>query len=183
MLKKLAFIFVVVGLLLVGLMSLASAQGSTYESTVNAKARSCPEVDCTVVTTLRRGTKITAIDIVDGDKFNGITDWIKFSYNGRTAYVHASLMKLSSGSAAPAASSGNSTTSSGNSTTSSGNSTTSTNNAVPTQETVIPQAPLSCGTCSQMASCDQARACLAAGHSRLDRDNDGVPCESICGGG
>lgn len=38
-------------------------------------------------------------------------------------------------------------------------------------------------TCSQMNSCEEARFYLAqCGVSSLDRDNDGVPCESICGG-
>lgn len=36
-------------------------------------------------------------------------------------------------------------------------------------------------TCSQLSSCDQARACLAAGNTSLDRDHDGVPCEALCG--
>lgn len=36
-------------------------------------------------------------------------------------------------------------------------------------------------TCSQL-TCEQAYACLAAGVSRLDRDHDGIPCESVCGG-
>jgi len=35
-------------------------------------------------------------------------------------------------------------------------------------------------TCSKMANCAQAKKALACGNSRLDRDNDGVPCESIC---
>jgi len=35
--------------------------------------------------------------------------------------------------------------------------------------------------CSELSSCDQARACLAAGNTSLDRDHDGVPCESLCG--
>ncbi len=34
-------------------------------------------------------------------------------------------------------------------------------------------------TCSEM-TCQQAYACLAAGNTRLDRDGNGVPCESIC---
>ena len=37
-------------------------------------------------------------------------------------------------------------------------------------------------TCSQMTSCSQARAALKCGNTRLDRDGDGIPCESICGG-
>ena len=38
-------------------------------------------------------------------------------------------------------------------------------------------------TCGQMSSCAQAQKALQCGNSRLDRDNDGVPCESICPGG
>lgn len=36
-------------------------------------------------------------------------------------------------------------------------------------------------TCSEMSSCAEAYACLKAGSTQLDRDNDGIPCESICG--
>lgn len=35
-------------------------------------------------------------------------------------------------------------------------------------------------TCGKMANCAQARKALACGNGRLDRDNDGIPCESIC---
>ncbi len=36
-------------------------------------------------------------------------------------------------------------------------------------------------TCGQMASCAEAEYHLRqCGNSRLDRDNDGIPCESIC---
>ncbi|SQH96284.1 excalibur calcium-binding domain-containing protein [Haemophilus haemolyticus] len=38
-------------------------------------------------------------------------------------------------------------------------------------------------TCKDMDSCEEARFYLTqCGVSSLDRDNDGVPCESICGG-
>lgn len=36
-------------------------------------------------------------------------------------------------------------------------------------------------TCGQMSSCEEAKFQLhQCGNSRLDRDNDGVPCESLC---
>lgn len=35
-------------------------------------------------------------------------------------------------------------------------------------------------TCGAMANCAQAEKALACGNGRLDRDNDGIPCESIC---
>lgn len=38
-------------------------------------------------------------------------------------------------------------------------------------------------TCKQMDSCEEARYHLKyCGMDQLDRDGDGVPCESICGG-
>jgi len=39
-------------------------------------------------------------------------------------------------------------------------------------------------TCKQIASCAEARYRLeVCGDRRLDGDHDGVPCESLCGGG
>ncbi len=38
-------------------------------------------------------------------------------------------------------------------------------------------------TCGQMVSCEQAKQALKCGNNKLDRDKDGVPCESICPGG
>lgn len=37
-------------------------------------------------------------------------------------------------------------------------------------------------TCEQLTSCDQANACLTAGNFSLDSDQDGIPCENLCGG-
>lgn len=49
------------------------------------------------------------------------------------------------------------------------------------------QADVTCGSkhfCKQMASCAEAKFYLQqCGLRRLDRDGDGVPCESICPGG
>ncbi|MEO8420110.1 MAG: excalibur calcium-binding domain-containing protein [Hyphomicrobium sp.] len=48
------------------------------------------------------------------------------------------------------------------------------------------QSNLQCGgkrKCGQMASCEEARFYLSScGVRSLDRDGDGVPCESLCGG-
>lgn len=54
--------------------------------------------------------------------------------------------------------------------------------AVPTTAPGIAGCPGLNYTCSQL-TCEQAYACLAAGNKGLDRDGDGVPCESICPGG
>lgn len=37
--------------------------------------------------------------------------------------------------------------------------------------------------CTQMVSCEQAKQALKCGNTKLDRDKDGVLCESICPGG
>ena len=39
-------------------------------------------------------------------------------------------------------------------------------------------------TCKAISSCEEAMHKLnECGHKSLDRDNDKVPCESLCGGG
>lgn len=56
-------------------------------------------------------------------------------------------------------------------------------------EAVVPEAPatsgFSCGvkkTCGSMSSCNEAYYYLnTCGQSKLDKDKDGVPCESLCG--
>jgi len=155
-------------LLVVLLLSALPASAATYTTTAAANARSCPQVSCSVVRRLAKNTVIEVLAIVEGDRYNGITQWLQITVNGRTAYVHASLAKVTAGALPP------SSTTSGTT----GNSTV--NTTIPTQAAPQQSAPLSCGTCGTMSSCDQAYACLAAGNGDLDRDKDGIPCESIC---
>lgn len=55
--------------------------------------------------------------------------------------------------------------------------------ALPTDPPLVPAGGGACPgmsyTCSQL-TCQQAYACLAAGNTSLDRDRDGVPCETQC---
>jgi uncharacterized protein YraI len=51
---------------------------------------------------------------------------------------------------------------------------------VPTPVVVCPSLTL---TCDFLVTCDFARACYAAGNTSLDDDNDGIPCENLCGSG
>jgi hypothetical protein len=49
-----------------------------------------------------------------------------------------------------------------------------------------PQPKYSCDkkNCGEMSSCEEAKYKLeTCGHKRLDRDKNGVPCETICPGG
>ena len=36
-------------------------------------------------------------------------------------------------------------------------------------------------TCKTFISCEQAVRSYQSGNSKLDRDKDGIPCESLCG--
>lgn len=57
----------------------------------------------------------------------------------------------------------------------------------PVPTSVPTSSPYSCAskkTCTEMASCEEAYYHLnTCGNGSLDRNNDGVPCESICSGG
>jgi len=66
----------------------------------------------------------------------------------------------------------------------------STSEEIPPVEEVSIPAPAAgtyeCGTktyCTQMESCEEAQYFLnTCGLDALDRDDDGIPCESLCGG-
>jgi hypothetical protein len=36
-------------------------------------------------------------------------------------------------------------------------------------------------SCASFQTCAQAVASMKAGNSKLDKDKDGIPCESLCG--
>lgn len=128
-----------------------------------ANLRACPSTDCAIVGTRNRGDLIQVINTQDGWHELQISD-------GDTAFISASLTR----SMPPVP--------------------TEISNRGPTsQPLIVTQAPPppapptgdcpSLGaTCSQL-SCAQAYACLTAGNNSLDRDHDGVPCESVCPGG
>lgn len=169
--KKLAF------LLTIFLLTLSVfAQETYYVSARTARVRSCPETSCSIVARLRRGTAVQVLETVEGDAVSGNTTWYRIEARGREGYIHSSLVTTtppvtqSSSGNSPAASS------------------TPQEGSIQAISTPVPQPPqtgATCGgatTCGQMASCDQAYACLRDGRTSLDRDNDGIPCESICGG-
>lgn len=60
------------------------------------------------------------------------------------------------------------------------------NTASQNKHQTTPSQPPKCGsfprTCSAMTSCQQAKQALKCGIKSLDRDGDGLPCESLCGG-
>jgi hypothetical protein len=121
----------------------------TYSVTADsARVRAEPDTKSQLIATLRRNTHITALETVEGTSVSGSRLWYRIEVDGQTGYIHSSLVRQD----------------------------TASRNA---------DSPVFCDgrTCSDMANCNQAKACLAAGYDNLDRDNDGVPCESICSSG
>lgn len=148
-------------------LSVAAQDTQTYYVKVSsAKVRAEANTRATVVVTLRRNAAVEVIEEVEGTRVSGSTVWYHVTVGTKEGYLHSSLVTTT----VPATTA---TTSQAVST------------PVPTQA-IVTRGGASCNgatTCGQMVSCEQARACLAAGRSSLDRDNDGVPCESICPGG
>lgn len=166
--RKFVFALMLV-ILAISLTPLTAQEGQTYYiNTSSARIRSCPRTNCEIITRLRSGTAFVIDDVVDGARVSGSTDWYEITVNGRTGYVHASLTTSTPPAPPPSSSSSSSSSSSQNS-------------SVPAGVRASGGCPGLSYTCSQL-TCDQARACLAAGGGDLDRDNDGKPCETQCGG-
>lgn len=51
------------------------------------------------------------------------------------------------------------------------------------EEGVCDECAEKCSSCGNLHVCAEARQCLAWGHTELDPDGDGVPCEMLCPGG
>jgi SH3 domain-containing protein/excalibur calcium-binding domain-containing protein len=147
--------------------------GKTYFVNIaSARVRSSADTSATVVATLSRSKSVVILEVVRGTSVNGSTTWYRIRFNREEGYIHSSLVSKtlpSTGSSGTGSNGG-----------------VSVSTPAPISTPVPPSGSVSCGgatTCGQMTSCAQAYACLAAGRSSLDRDKDGVPCESICPGG
>ncbi len=172
------FFLLIVTLLVVSV----SAEDTMYTSRRGVRVRKEPHKTATVVTTLKSGAAVTIIESVEGDSVSGSTIWYHVNTGLFIGYIHSSLLTSAApGTTAPPTSSG----SGGGSTGSLSPQTQSTPPPLVEQPVAPPASGGSCPgfsyTCSQL-TCDQARACLAAGNGKLDRDSDGKPCETQCGG-
>lgn len=156
-------LFVTVCLLLAGVLTLA-AQSDSLTVTVNrANVRACPETSCRILTRLARGTTVTVLETVQGQRVNGSARWYKVSVDGQDGYLHSSLAGQATPTPAPRRS------------------------AAPPVSTPAPVTGAyvcNCSkTCSQL-TCDEAYFQLRqCGCRKRDGDGDGVPCENVCPGG
>ena len=66
-----------------------------------ANVRSCARTGCQILGGLTPGASIQSLRQVNGEKINGNNQWIRFSYQGRTAYIHSSLLSSARASASP----------------------------------------------------------------------------------
>jgi hypothetical protein len=132
-----------------------------------ANLRPCPNQSCAPVSQLQSGEAVMATGTIQGEALtSGNPHWFRVDYNGRELYVYSQLVNVSPPTQPPVL-------------------------LPPTTAPVFVEPPVSLppeggagcpslsATCSQL-TCDQAYACLAAGNRSLDRDGDGVPCESVC---
>ena len=163
------------------LAPVAAQQGVTYYVNVRAaKVRAEPKAAAKLITTLGRGKSVVVLEVVEGEKVSNVTTWYKVNVGGKDGYILSSLLTNQAPVVATPKPNNNNATSSNNSQAA---------NPTSAPVSVIPPAAasgVSCGAarvCGQMTSCAQAYACLQAGNTKLDRDKDGVPCETICPGG
>ncbi len=145
----------------------ATAEELRYYTLAQANVRKCPQTSCDIDTQLSGGSEVLVITQVDGDTVSGSNKW----YQTTLGYIHSSLISDSPPIVVA---------------TQPTNFTSQQSAPPPTTAPISPSTGVSCNgatACTQMQSCEQAYACLQAGDSGLDRDGDGVPCESICPGG
>jgi uncharacterized protein YgiM (DUF1202 family) len=152
-------------------VSNTARRGSTFYVIGNGRvnARETTNTNSGVVDTLPYGSSVEVVGEVTGENVSGSTVWYEVLINGEVAYIHGSLL----GHTLPP-------------TLQPQQSTPLPNVAPIIQPTLVPPTannicPNLSANCSEL-TCTQAYACLAAGNGGLDRDNDGIPCESVCGG-
>ncbi|MCZ2098366.1 MAG: excalibur calcium-binding domain-containing protein [Anaerolineae bacterium] len=135
-----------------------------------ANLRVCASRDCEDVWQLQAGDVITATGTIQGEVIDaGNALWFRVEYAGRELYIYSQLVSLSPPTAVPVY-------------------VPPTNPPILIFPTSAPLyvPPAASGSCPSLSAncsaltCDQAYACLAAGNGSLDRDHDGVPCESVC---
>lgn len=142
-----------------------------------ANLRACPRRECDRVAQLQYGATVMANGTVDGEMVNsGNRLWYRVNYQGENSFIYSALVARNLPTAVPP---------------------TQLPIYVPPVSTLPPlystqiySPPTGGGSggcpdmganCSQL-SCAEAYACLRAGNRSLDRDHDGIPCESQCGG-
>lgn len=145
--------------------AVALMEGTVY-TLGQANVRECPMTSCEVVTTFGAGVGLPHDALVNGEPVEaGNWVWYRVQYAGRDVYVYSSVVTTRAPQPASAGGGGVFATS------------------TPLAASGGATCPRYDAKCSELTTCEQAMACLAQGNQSLDRDRDGVPCESLCMGG
>lgn len=148
-------------------------------ATGTVNIRSCASTDCGVVTTAKPSDALTVID--------DSGTWYELQLDdGKTGYIADFLVSVNEPSSQPVAVPVQATAiPQTNNIQPTAQPTQEPVSVVPVQSTVPPAPAYTCDcskTCGAMISCEEAYYQLnTCGCGKRDSDNDGVPCESICG--
>ncbi|MBI1258349.1 MAG: hypothetical protein GC204_12830 [Chloroflexi bacterium] len=155
--------------------AVVAMQAQVIYARSTANLRTCAAQTCEKIAQLQAGESVVANGSIEGEAINaGHSSWYRVDYRGQALYVYGQLISFDAPTTVPV--------------------------YIPPTAAPVSLPPVSVpqsgghtggangatcpdikASCSQL-TCDQAYACLAAGHKNLDRDGDGVPCESVCGG-
>jgi hypothetical protein len=163
-------------------------QLTTYTVTSNANLRGCPRTDCDVVGTVSLGQQLNVIGSEQGESFRASTVWYIVQRTSGTAYLHSSLARA--GTAVPAPPPARTQAPPAAVAPPANVPNTSVPPAdqqlvsTPTAQPAAPQ--WSCSgdiyNCSDFNNRNDLMSYFNAcpgDPSRLDQNNDGVPCESL----
>jgi hypothetical protein len=143
---------------------------TTYYITANANGRECPALDCDVIETFVAGESVEVIDEAEGDTVRGSDVWYEVRISRRvTVFVHSSLLTDQKPVARPTQ----------RRATTAIPGTTSV--PQPTQQPVAWDCNGDRYNCDSFANRNELMSYFNAcpgDPSRLDGDNNGVPCES-----
>ena len=78
-----------------------SVTGVTMYVRTRANVRACARTSCQILGRLNPDAKIQSLRQVNGERVNGSNQWIRFSYQGRTAYIHSGLVSSARAAASP----------------------------------------------------------------------------------
>ena len=78
-----------------------SVTGVTMYVRTRANVRSCARTSCQILGRLNPDAKIQSLRRVNGERVNGSNQWIRFSYQGRSAYIHGGLVSSARAAASP----------------------------------------------------------------------------------
>jgi hypothetical protein len=147
-----------------------------------SNVRSCERTSCDVVQQLYAGNTVQTLQRVKGEFVNNSDQWWQIDLNGRTAYVHSSLVT----DVRPASQSASSNNSANVPATTNNDFSQFTQPAYnpPANNAVVGGGGVACPytsapTCAEIPSCDIAYACMSI-YSDLDWNNDGIPCNAKC---